>query len=615
MAKKQAVALPPDGAWDHLVGVAACLAVAVFPFLPDEKLNRLKLLSLQLGVLALAAVVGARILASGRWPISFRRFSDASTSAGDSPMPPLAVAFWLSVNAVLAIGATDGALAAAEMGRVLLAGTAFFAFFFAGLTPRWTFRLLVTWTVSALLLSLYASLQRRGGLGPLLVPKMGRAIGTFGNPILLSAYLTLSVFVATALMRKAATETGRYFGLTAAVLIVAAIAATGTRSAYLGLAAAAAMSVVIAGPQDRAKIALSALLAIALAVALSFPLWHRDQAHLLIWRDTLRLIAQHPFGGVGLGAFHVYFPSVAQPDLIAKWPKGAFVVNFAHNEYLQALAEGGPVLLGSFLAVLVTFLLVVRTRAEAPETPRSIVPLALGVVAVAAQNVASVDMRFSVSLTSVFMVMGVALSDAERRARWAPSLLSRAPAWGRGVLAVAWMLGLALVADRLVIGPFVSERQVATAPDFFDERLLEPAKTISDLEALGRTYPREPLVIERLAYAYAKEMKTQSGVLNPVMTENAIAAYRRVIDLDSQRVSAHNNLGNILYTAGRADEAIAEWKKAAELDPTFIDPRLNLGKVLYVRGDLKQAADWFQSVLKIQPGHPEATLFLRRMTE
>jgi len=606
-------AVPAGGAWDRVLGLTVCAVIAVFPFLPDEKLNRLKLVSVQLGVLATLAAIGARAFATGRWPFSWR--SDPERPMADLAAPAVAVAVWLLVNVLLALSSVDQALAMAELGRVSLAAAAFAAFFASGLSQRWRTRALFTWTSAALLIALYASLQRRGALGPIEVPKMDRAIATFGNPIFLSAYLVLSALVATAAIRKATSEGARFFGVSAVVLIVAAIAATGTRSAYVGLASAAMLSVFLVGSRDRKRIAVSALAAVALAGFLLYPLLHRDQAHLLIWRDTLRLVAAHPFAGVGLGAFHVHFPAVAQADLIAKWPKGSFVVNYAHNEYLQALAEGGPVLASTFLTIFVSFLLVVRTRARAPQTPRSVVPLALGVVAVAVQNFFSVDMRFSVSLASTFMVMGLAMSDSERRPMWVAPALTRWPAGARVAVAAVWVALTGVIAQRFVITPFLQQRAAAETADFFDERLLEPARTINDLETLSTRYPTESAIMEKLGYAYAKEMKSVDGKVDADMTAKAIGAYQRVLEADPARVSAHNNLGNIFYTAGRADEAEAGWRRAAELEPAFLDPRLNLGKVLYVRGDLKEASAWFQSVLKIQPGHPEALLYLRRMVE
>jgi O-antigen ligase len=55
-----------------------------------------------------------------------------------------------------------------------------------------------------------------------------------------------------------------------------------------------------------------------------------------IWRDTWKMVQGHLVFGQGLGAFQWTFPAYEQmePDVPAKW---------AHNDYLQALAEVGIV--------------------------------------------------------------------------------------------------------------------------------------------------------------------------------------------------------------------------------------------------------------------------------
>ena len=49
--------------------------------------------------------------------------------------------------------------------------------------------------------------------------------------------------------------------------------------------------------------------------------------------------------------------------------------------------------------------------------------------------------------------------------------------------------------------------------------------------------------------------------------DEAIACYRKAIELDPKNATAHSNLGNALRAKGQLDEAIACYKKAIELDP------------------------------------------------
>ena len=51
--------------------------------------------------------------------------------------------------------------------------------------------------------------------------------------------------------------------------------------------------------------------------------------------------------------------------------------------------------------------------------------------------------------------------------------------------------------------------------------------------------------------------------------DEAIACYRKAIELDPKYAEAHYNLGNALKHKGQLDEAIACYKKAIELDPKF----------------------------------------------
>ena len=55
-----------------------------------------------------------------------------------------------------------------------------------------------------------------------------------------------------------------------------------------------------------------------------------------IWRDTWQLIRAHPVAGVGFGAYNTVFPNYAHHD-------GLYKVDYAHNDYLQVLSDGGVI--------------------------------------------------------------------------------------------------------------------------------------------------------------------------------------------------------------------------------------------------------------------------------
>jgi O-antigen ligase len=62
-----------------------------------------------------------------------------------------------------------------------------------------------------------------------------------------------------------------------------------------------------------------------------------------IWKDTLSMFAANPVTGVGLGAYETAYPIYSRSD-------GTLRVEFAHNDYLQILADGGVI--GGVIAVV-----------------------------------------------------------------------------------------------------------------------------------------------------------------------------------------------------------------------------------------------------------------------
>ncbi len=73
------------------------------------------------------------------------------------------------------------------------------------------------------------------------------------------------------------------------------------------------------------------------------------QNRISIWRDTLKLVRQHPLFGTGLGTFSVAYPSVQTSFL-------NLIVDHAHCDYLEVVSElglpGGILVFGSILWVL-----------------------------------------------------------------------------------------------------------------------------------------------------------------------------------------------------------------------------------------------------------------------
>ena len=644
-----------ENAWDRLPAALLALTLFLAPLFPDEKLSRWKLVALGIGLIAAFLAWALSRLPGRFW--TWRR----------TPADPFLTVYALAAFAFYR-ASPEPAVAVSELQRMVFSVGAFFLAAQAcaedGRRRSWV---MWGWVAGLSLASVYGLLQTTGGIGRLAVPKLGRIYATFGNPIFFAAFLVASIPAAAGLALSSE-GWARRIAAACALVALCALFRTGTRAAFLALPLASIAGwVLLERSWDwewtrrlwaRRNLALAFLI---LAFMAGLPL-RRDlrraiaasratatrQTHTLIWRDVLRMWRAHPWLGTGYGTFHVEFPAYASDELKRVFPPDQRIINDAHNEYLQILAETGVVGLAIFLALLVAlFRPALRFLGRAPEEERPLYAgLLTGSLAVLIQNFFSVDMRFIVSSVYLFLGLGLAASFYAE-----PAVISwPGGGFSKAVWAVFWVgvTGLAgfrpgeravYVAGLYRIGPggtgwtpasgpglipgllrpYLASREVAAAPDFFDQKRLDAARTIADLENLVRQSPGQWQYWERLGFELAREIerKDASGrkIIDLGVAQRAIAAYRKANELNPRAPGPLNNLGNIYYTLHKPDEAFRWWRKAVEENPDNLDARLNLGIAYYQEGRLKESAAELQEVLRRDPRNERALVLLKRMVE
>ncbi|MBI3298977.1 MAG: O-antigen ligase family protein [Elusimicrobia bacterium] len=580
--KKTAPKEPPpfsDGWLLTALWVAAFVALAV---VPDQKILRYKLLAAEAG----AAAVLAWVL--GSWA--------ARPGAAWVKTPlDVAVALYAAGGILFYTLSSEHGASSLELTRVLFSAAAFFA---ASQTirrlpkpevPVWS------WAAMGAVAGVYALLQTRGGLGPLMVPQAERPIFTFGNPIFFSAFLASATCVAGAL-----TVSGNKRGLWSlcAALAFAGLWTTQTRASVAGLIAAAGLAAILS-LDGRKRLAAFATVAGAMALAV----WYfraRQWTHGMIWRDTLSLWTAHPFLGCGLGRFHIEFPSYASPDLRALWPESKVIVNFAHNEYLQVLAETGVLGLALLAGVMGGWLGMLRDFVERKELEhRALIGgLLLAAGALFAQNAFSPDMRFGVSSFLVFWALGAAAALG-----WGESItLPEFP--GRYAFALAGLFALGGW-GRLAAQPILAERRLKAQPSFHVSGGSEFDQAVRALQGRLESNPQDVDAAENLAFLHAKAKQWPE----------AVRYFELTAALAPDRPGPLNNLGNIAYSLGDREKAILWWERSLELGPEQVDARLNLGKTLYEMGRLKASSKHLEQVLQREPGNEKAQILLKKMVE
>ncbi len=102
------------------------------------------------------------------------------------------------------------------------------------------------------------------------------------------------------------------------------------------------------------------------------------------------------------------------------------------------------------------------------------------------------------------------------------------------------------------------------------------------------------LVLATLSYGHSTEFRDSE------------ICFRAVIAKNPNSVTARTNLGNVLRNRGELDEAIAQFRRSIEIDPGYQFGRYNLGAALLEKGDIPEAIPQLRAVLKVDPNHAKA---------
>lgn len=102
---------------------------------------------------------------------------------------------------------------------------------------------------------------------------------------------------------------------------------------------------------------------------------------------------------------------------------------------------------------------------------------------------------------------------------------------------------------------------------------------------------------------------------DPKTYGEAIASYRRAIELDGDFADAHCNLGTVLYNQGRRPDARACFERALVLAPDHLEAHFNLANVLEEEERNEGALRHYKEATRIDPFFADARLNLALLYE
>jgi tetratricopeptide (TPR) repeat protein len=97
--------------------------------------------------------------------------------------------------------------------------------------------------------------------------------------------------------------------------------------------------------------------------------------------------------------------------------------------------------------------------------------------------------------------------------------------------------------------------------------------------------------------------------------EDAVDAYRKVLDLNPGAAGALVNLGTIYYRLHKFDEAEKYYLAAIEADPEYPLAQFNLGNLYDEQGRFPEAIDFYRRALDLNPQYADAHFNLALLCE
>ncbi len=301
-----------------------------------------------------------------------------------------------------------------------------------------------------------------------------------------------------------------------------------------------------------------------------------------IWKGTLTAFLHHPWG-TGLGTFSTVYPQY-------RIHSDRFVVNYAHNEYLQlALEMGIAGLAAGFWLLLRYFRGCLRTLKGKDKFAQALtIGLLSGSLSILIHSLFDFELHIPANALLFSFVVALAMSVAgEGPLVTIPAGWKRKTLSGLGI-SISLLLAIGLTRTYRADGHY---RRGAGY-----EKNFQWSKAIKEYQKAISLNTGSSLYRERVGTLYALR-----GSLNPKSTwnERAITSFQQALDNNPRNANAHVNLAWLYAGKKEKDKALEHFRKAVLYDPTNGAHHLAYANYCLEQSLLKESFKEFKKALSL----------------
>lgn len=471
----------------------------------------------------------------------------------------------------------------------------------------------------------------------------GRIYATLGNPSFFGVYLApVAVFIAVGLAGDLYGRRYRHawwqgLALASALFLLFRAAVI---DAWAGVAIGGACGVWLAlrrAGNRPGRLAVLGGLAVFIigawmAVMVLLPILHDRVDYLKVkafsWHAGAWLWREHPVFGAGPGGFQSEAPRVmagVHKLWTGPWGVPATFIwphdeAYAHQDFLQLLAEAGVAGFGAWVWLLVAAWRASRRALVEADEERICRSACWGALAA---FIPTMCMHFPLHLAPPLALFWMFLGRAGKSSGAAGAAEDYpAPAVRVAALVLAVIAFIPVARGwtaNAYLGhgyrSFLGGAPEAAVPWFDRMEALDPwhfeGRFYSGVlhQALGN----DARALEEYDRALALYPGMQGAIYNLGNLKfrrkdyaGAVETFTRALDINPVLVEALNNRGNAYAALGRQGEAERDYLAVVALRPAYADALYNLAVMMYRRGDEAAARRWLRAVLEADPRYPQA---------